>query len=480
MQRTDVLLTLAMLSATGCSQLRDYVDTFGDGGHEGGNTASVAARPSRLESPPGRSCGATIGVDQLLRAAAADVQSLDADDQPFQRYLTLAGRFNAGVCGAALDADRAALSELVNVLSLSPRVTRPVAIDADELTYRIDIRDYGWDRAVTVDEQTFGDGWDLVTGVSPFAVAYAGPDADALVEGTGTRVPLMSFAAFANTAVVGDVYYALLDVAETEAELLADLGIDVADAIASGDAVRGATTQSRISIRPRTVERFPMEVRSGALWRALEVAEPATDIFEDPLSTARDQAVTIFTLPNGFNGFAMFLGDGSRIEASDILLDTAQSDFRARVATSCLGCHAQGVLPFEEEVRDFVLENASSFEPSVVATVERFFPPQAQLDAIIAADADVFLAALGRAGVAPGQADPVAAAVLEFDRDLDASALAAETFVPLRVFRARRGQLPETLRQRSVDRDDFASLYLEAACALQSDGVNTPLGCAAL
>ena len=74
-----------------------------------------------------------------------------AEDALYSRYLTIANRFNARVCDQALDVDRQAISKLVNMLSFDAVLGPPVAIDQQQLIYRIDLRDYFFDRVLAVD-----------------------------------------------------------------------------------------------------------------------------------------------------------------------------------------------------------------------------------------------------------------------------------------------------------------------------------------
>ena len=80
--------------------------------------------------------------------------------------MTLAQQFNAGVCGAELDVGRVALREVLNVTSSSPAPVPAVAIDDRALTYRFDLRNPGWNRALRVSGVDFDDGWEAVIAAS--------------------------------------------------------------------------------------------------------------------------------------------------------------------------------------------------------------------------------------------------------------------------------------------------------------------------
>src|SRR5688572_18758382 len=112
MQRANIALALAATLAAGCAEVQEVLGDIGqDDGHGHGHGNGHGGGPS---TPPPTSCGPSLSADDLYVTIAADLARLDAEDQPFQRYVTLANRFNAGECGSELDDDRAALGELFN------------------------------------------------------------------------------------------------------------------------------------------------------------------------------------------------------------------------------------------------------------------------------------------------------------------------------------------------------------------------------
>jgi hypothetical protein len=138
--------------------LQDLFD--GDGyGHGGGHAGAGGGSGG---GPVGQDCGGLIGGDELYATIASDLARLDAEDAPFTRYLSLANQANADGCGPVLDGARAALDKLVNSVSLNTRLTEPIPIDVNETLYRIDLRDYGWDRAIAVDGASFADAWEAI------------------------------------------------------------------------------------------------------------------------------------------------------------------------------------------------------------------------------------------------------------------------------------------------------------------------------
>ena len=124
-----------------------------------------------------------------------DILELEDEDRPFTRYLTLTHLHNAGMCQRDLDLYRDGLAKAVNSLSREPRLVRPLAIDAEKTIYRVDLRDYGWDRSDNFPENN-GDIWEAVVEVNPFAVRFTGNASDVLREQAGTDVPFQTADSF--------------------------------------------------------------------------------------------------------------------------------------------------------------------------------------------------------------------------------------------------------------------------------------------
>jgi hypothetical protein len=281
---------------------------------------------------------AFVSEDNLFAAAHADLAAQDADDRQFIRYVSFANRFNAGACAPELGAERDALVKLLNSTSMDASITLPAAVDSGRVLYRIDLRDYGWDRPLRVGENDYGDSWEAITLGSPYGIEFEGPEADVMRADTGATVPLMQADAFVYAAGREETYMALIDLPETRDDLLLELGIDVDANRRDGQARRAATTKSRISRLDRIIERHEIEVRAGVFWMTLDFDDSNTlgTSFAQPLRTESDGGVITFSLPNGLPAFAVYDQGGQLVPDSDILLDTSQNNFRALTAVSCM------------------------------------------------------------------------------------------------------------------------------------------------
>jgi hypothetical protein len=357
-------------------------------------------------------------------------------------------------------------------------------VNPEETLYRIDLRDFGWDRAVSVDGQTFADVWAAIAANNPYAVEFVGDDADDAKDDTQTAFPIMFSDQMMDVAIIGNLYYAIIevDVNQPLNTFITDtLGIDVAQNIVDEEQIRAGTTQSRISRQDRLVERDDIEVRLGALWQSFDFEDNANEsIFEDPFNFTPGGTEAIFTLPNGMLGFIIADAAGAIVEDSDILLDTNQNNFRAITSVSCSNCHATGFIPVVDEVRDIAIANARDIglNRDEVEQLEGIYVSPQEFARQVTEDSQGFYqAALQRADLPIQGGDPVSSVFLRFDQDITIKDAAGDL-----------GLTPDDLKQNldllnpvlsvldrgTLDRDDFTALYVDSLCILSTPLENQP------
>jgi mono/diheme cytochrome c family protein len=420
--------------------------------------------------------------DELYRQVLVDLRREERDDRAFLRYVTLTNRYNAGVCADALDRERFALGKLVNMLSTRARVVVPQPIDRDRLIYRVDLRDYDWDRDVVVEGESFRDGWEAIIAASPYAVPFVGDQADDLRADTLTNVPLINADALLDAAAVGELYYALIgvDVNEPLSAFIRDqLGIDVEENLADGQVVRAGTSRSQISRQDRVLERHEIELRRGVYWQSFDFEAGAANdsIFTNPFGFNQGGTEAIFTLLNGMLGFIIADRDDAIVAESNILLDTFQDDFTARTSVSCSSCHAQGFNPVVDEVGPFVRANRIQFRRDELEAVEEIYPGATAFARIIEQDSLGFVDTLRRANLPTTGADPVGATYVRFNADVDLATAAGDLGVTPDELRRELNLLDPSLavlRDIGVDRDVFHAVFEESLCILQSVSNNQP------
>jgi mono/diheme cytochrome c family protein len=441
--------------------------------------------------PQGRDCSDQVfSFDDLYQEIAQDLQRLDEDEQITARYLTLTNRFTAGVCAdTSLDRDRNALFKMVNALSTGTTVEKPIPVDAEETIFRIDIGDYNWDQAVTVvnaDGSTtdFLDKWEAIAANNAYAVPFVGQDADQAVEDSGTQFPVMLADSFLDAATIGNLYYALIDVDVQDTLdnfILNDLQIDVVQNLEDEEQVRAGTTKSRISRQDRVVQRDDIDIRQGALWQSFDFEDDQNEsVFENPFGFAEGGTEAIFTLPNGMFGFIIADENSAIVEDSDILLDTNQNNFRAVTSISCSNCHARGLLPVVDEVRDIALANAltSGLNNDEVEQLRSIYPEPEEFLRVVESDSDRFYrSALAQSDVDLNGGDPVSSVFFRFDQDMklaDAAGDLGLSAESLRINLQLINPALNVLRNGVLDRDDFTQFYIESLCELTVTLENQP------
>lgn len=466
-----LILTLTSL---GCAddRLRELGYTLDFGAPPG----SDAVEPDATEpcDPP------FISIDDVQRSVASDLSTRPSQDRRFLRYLQLAARSNLGVCAEQLDRDRAAIGKQVNSLSQRSEIVPAVVLGPGGTLLRIDIRDYGWDRPVSVGSESYSDGWEAVIAASPFAVALEGPAASFVAAEAQSSVAVLSVAAFIGATSSAPLYYSLLGVADTLGALRASVGLPrQLDPLGDG-AVRSATQLSRVLRSAgnfRVVDRYATSTgTAGSYWEALLVNTGR--FLANPLRVQPDvQRLITFTLPNDLIAFAVTDASGARIGVPEGVLDTNRDDFTATVQSSCTNCHANGIIPLEDTVGRLVSENPESFPEEVVAAYANGPTPEQRLE-IFAADSEAYAQALVRSGAESTGPDPISFQALFFATNVQLPAAAAELFVEPEVLKASLADLDPglgTLRfGLDLTRADFGALYSGALCDLHGSSENRP------
>ncbi|HKO90816.1 MAG TPA: hypothetical protein VJU61_06685, partial [Polyangiaceae bacterium] len=436
---------------------------------------SDAAAPvdARCGTPPDAvACPAFLmSFDDIYRALLADLETQRPEDRPFLRYLGLVNRRNAGVCGAALDVDRWAMDKVLNSVSTEFEIALPEPIDTEQTLYRVDLRRYGWDRQVTVFGTTFNDGWEALAANNVYAREFEGGAADSVKVQTGTAFPYQAADTAFEYATVGDTYYALVG-APTVGDSVDDfvlnqLGVDTSDQLLRGISKAAGFRGSGVSRQPRVVHRYPFAA-DRVLWHAFDFAEDQNEsIFDDPLGFADGGGFSIYSLPNLLHGYLAWDANGFVQEQSEYLFH--DDDFIV-AARTCMGCHSQGILPVRDQLRTYVEANPANYSPDEAAAIQATFVPVEEMDALVEADRQVYLGALGQLGFPTDCPDPVSQVVRRFSRPLTLRDALGELGVSQAAFEAVRPLLDPSvaglLNVGLLERASFGGQYGKALCAV--------------
>jgi hypothetical protein len=429
---------------------------------------------------------APASLDAVLARIQADAQARPASDRPFSRYVSAAFAV-PGYCrvDSAVNLVADALPLLLNSLSLTRNTASAAPLDGGEALLRIDLRDMGWNRPIRVGGVEHADGWEALSASAATSVALRGPEADALLEQLGTRVPLLHAHDLVRAALGADAYYALLDSPATLGELRTTLDIPPELEAEPNAYWRAITTTSRISRQDRVVLRYRGNPGAPLFWHTLDRGPDAASAtaLADPLGREGEESSVLYTLPNGLPAYFLADSDGRRLSESRVLIDTSERDFVPRTAPSCMRCHSEsGVIPVQDELRAYAATDPNGrFSTRELALLAEVYPAQAELDALMEADRRRVEDARARLGVPHSAGSALDELVLSHSRDLYPALAAADLFVSTAELSSRRSELPGPMRVLtslgSVSRESFDEVYHEALCTLLREAKNQPVDC---
>lgn len=306
-----------------------------------------------------------VGIDDRLREVLSDLRAMpNPVDRQRARYFDLSTLANAGYTDEQLQVYRESVSFLLNSLSRGRDVVAPVAIDADKLLYRIDLRDYLWDAA----------SWNQLERVYPYAVNYNQDSrlfpydevsAEQVRRETGTQIPVIQGDWFLSHGSRPPLYHDLLRLPNTLAALEAQLGVDVDADVATEQALRAGFKNAGPSQNNRVIQRHELSGNRGALWLSFDFSNnlDRKNVFAHPLDFQQDGGELIFNLENGLQGYFVIDAAGRRLDKApnNVVQDPLSRDGAVENGISCMGCHQEeGQLLKSDEVRSFVLNTGAS------------------------------------------------------------------------------------------------------------------------
>ena len=457
-----------------------------------GEIALVASFVDQLPATPAAACDplAFLSSDDVYAALLADAQAAPPQDRPFFRYVGLTYASNAGLCGPALERQRSALFKLVNSVSTAPEIHVPRAVGDAGVLYRIDLRDYRWDRAIDREDDgrvDFADGWlAIAAAAAPYAIELQGPDADALKRLTGAAVPFLPANALVHAATAGDLYYALiglrLDSDATRAALGADVEtLEPEHGLALAGFEYGGSRNSLVT----RVEQSSFPGRYYYWLLSDQDASGDDSIFEDPFGFRRaGDSQVIFQLPNGLQAYEMDSPSNTRLPIQSLacVLEDCER-VQVRNAADCHACHSAGLLSVTDQVRSYVESEPTQFDRNTLAAVRQYYPGATEFDQLLQQDSQLHLDAAARAGVSAGGPEPISFVYFQFElAELGLRRAAAELGVKPEALSAvldspssRLGPLLSP--DGKIDRFALDAAYVATRCALDADARNRPVAC---
>lgn len=428
----------------------------------------------------------------VIRMIADDVAKATSTDAAHFRYLTFTHLLNIGEPEANLKAYRLGLTKLLNSLSTNSDPFVPVAIDPGQSVLRIDLRRLGWTSAT----------WDGVVAADPYVMIYNDAQFHSVQQNLGTVAPFVRADWFAFAASRPPLYYAILDLPHTRAELQARLGVDAPRDFADRQVERAGFQLSGVSDNNRMVERHA--ISTGAYWESFDFGANGDrkSLFQFPLGPPgafgalsdrfgfnQDGGEIIFNLPNGFHGYYLTDGRGNRLDVGPtrIVRDPSQRDSAVTPGISCMSCHDKGIKfndrrPGQplDQTRDFI-DRSGTYPSEVKELVDAIFPRGEDFNHRLESDAKHYADALAAADVNVNTklegVELVNALSKRFEDNLDAKLAAAEVGLSEAAFLDRLDaaggpshDLKLRLAQDVVPRDQFVALFAQLVNTINDKG----------
>lgn len=415
---------------------------------------------------------ATLTYEEILDTIGVDLITVDEEDRPFTRYLSLHDLYNRNACEADLEKAREVANKLVNSLSQNFEVARPVVIGPEGLLLRINIQDYNWD----ADDADAIDLWEEAADANPYALVFDGDIASIVTELTGTSRPVQTLSSFLQVTTRPPLYYQFTAFPNQLDTFFADLGIDLEQAQVDGDAIRAGSTRSEVAFSGRVVERVPISLGRN-LWLTYDFDDDvaAKGILSDPINTEHVQHEVMYNLPNGFNAYAITDAAGNRLERSpvDIITDPAQRTQEVIAGISCMSCHSNGLQPFTDQVGPFFLQ----FPFKLIGDLDQvldLYVANEEFQSTLNFDNQLLASVHNLAGLPFDGPDGIVLTSLNFETDLTLQDFAAELGLPPDYLGDNIVVLDPTLTSLRdggrVSRDIIDNLFVDSLCRFPVGG----------
>ncbi len=427
---------------------------------------------------PSRCAGHASSLGQSYSRMLVDLESVAEEDRPYTRYFSFAHRANAGACEEELARERRGLIDAINGLSRRPGLVTPVAVDSGGLYLRIDLRDLGWERALSVEGHRYADFWAAAVDVSAFSVPMLGPVPAAVREMTGTAAAVQPADAFIAAASQGPLYYAAHGIPRFLTELPARFGTSAAPVSQGPPEVARALIDSRRFFARRIVEwRGNLERRDRGYWVQFAAPEQGEVLLAEP----RGQVEVLFGLENGLTGFAIYDGSGERVTRAS---RTGVEDVLLRAGTDCRRCHGTGPWVLEEERTVAYEQLLVQAGPRARPALENVYGAAEGLRLLGEAQRTLHQEARRLTGALDplDTEDPASEMLWRFERPLDREGALGELFTTQEEFSLHLDALPPELRglespEGAVSRAVFAAHYRSTLCIVHSETLIVPAGC---
>lgn len=373
---------------------------------------------------------------QVLDLIQKDLQSnVAAADQTQVRYFSLHVPNNVGVAEADIDSMRKAFFKVVNSLSRSPVIVKPIAVDTRKLIYRVKLDEMGIPIAIfeAVMSDFYPYSQQYLNNVSDATSILASQNDTSLRTATGSGNYLIRADWFISTATLPVPYERLLQLGNNLAALDTQLGVTALANINANRVIRSGFRNSGMSAQNRIIERHS-QLNGLAYWTSYDFSTSVAtaNIFNNPLGPialngtkefAHEGADVMFQLANGMFGFRLVNAAGvvlDKAATNTVNQSAAPAEFLSAVVNgvSCMSCHNGGLIHKKDEVRTFAQANTGDFTQVEFEKILNLFPEERLFKDSVDKDNAFYQNAMTQLGIDIKKPDPVNQTFRFYNRSL--------------------------------------------------------------
>ena len=396
----------------------------------------------------------------------ADLIKINAQNQPFVRYITFQNIQNAAALdGKPLFSDeefktyRKGFFKLINSLSRGRDIILPGEVQGSgEGIWRVNLKDYAISPAV----------WDRMMRTDPYQLEPAFEASKKVATLSQSLFPVTRGDWFVAVASIPPFYHDLLNIPSKLEELEIELKLNLNVNISKGSARRMGFGKSGVSNFNRLIERHELPSGDGALWTSYDfgAANGRKNLFSLPLGPAavygvqksfdHDGGETIWSLPNGLQAYLLTKATGERIDVGpvNIVSDAKRPDRQVVNGLSCMHCHAEGIKRKDDEIRGVVLSSKELF--SDTDQILALYQDKGVNDKLFDLDQKRFAQALSKLGISADESEPTLALQKHFEAEVSGNVAAAELGLSYDDFISRLNNL--SVSEFGANRRDLAPL----------------------
>lgn len=459
----------------------------------------VSKRPSTQELAELKSwieSGAVVSQDSspsvpenLGQAIWEDCQKINPSEKIFTRYFYF-GHLKGEIDESYWKELKPALEFVLNHLSLQKEMVLLDPVNTDLGLYRLNLRKLGWKN----------ENWRTIEAQYPLTL----PSSFNHFRNILAEIRTKNFVLFGDWAIKhlssSPLYEELLFQGQFSLDLRAPnfltaleqaLGLSRQELYQQMKVVGAGTLSSGVAInKNRIIAR--MEIPRGLFkgnyyWISYDFSQGVgrQNIFASPLGPfelagVRSELIfeaagseVIFSLPNGLQGYAIANNQGQYLPAApiNIVADPKRADKTVKAAVSCMQCHAEGIIPKSDQVR----ERISHLNQVEQKYFDSFYIEQEKFHSLQLADAQKFQKAAQAFGNFSRDGHPVGRFFNDYEKPLRSSQIARYFFLDPIIFEQKiRALVAQSrfnrfrpLAEKSVSRDFFEQNYQDLFRALE-------------